>query len=86
MPVIFMKGKLAEKIDKFMKKHGGYLSKEDLSTYKVEWVEPISVNYKGYDVWEIPPNGQGMVALMALNIYKTLGEPRWQSKRISTIK
>ncbi|MEK5208907.1 gamma-glutamyltransferase family protein [Psychrobacillus sp. FSL H8-0510] len=76
----FYEGETADKIDTFMKKHGGYLSKEDLSKYKVEWVEPISVNYKGYDVWEIPPNGQGMVALMALNIYKHLGEPRWQSK------
>ena len=75
----FYEGEIAEKIDKFMKKHGGYLCKDDLRTYKVEWVEPISVDYKGYDVWEIPPNGQGMIALMALNVYKNLGEPKWQS-------
>ena len=52
-----------------MVKHGGYLRKSDLEKYKVEWVDPISTNYRGYDVWEIPPNGHGMVALMALNIY-----------------
>ncbi len=62
------KGDLAEKIAAFFKEHGGFLSKEDLADYKPEWVQPISVNYRGYDVWEIPPNGQGIVALMALNI------------------
>ena len=66
----FYKGEIADKIDAFFKKYDGYLSKDDLSSYKPEWVEPISVNYRGYDVWEIPPNGQGLVALMALNILK----------------
>ncbi|CAM3187932.1 gamma-glutamyltransferase family protein [Filibacter tadaridae] len=75
----FYEGEIADKIDAYMKKHGGFLSKEDLATYKPEWVEPISVNYKGYDVWEIPPNGHGMVTLMALNIYKKLSKPEWQS-------
>jgi gamma-glutamyltranspeptidase / glutathione hydrolase len=64
----FYRGELAEKIASFMDEHNGYLSLEDLKDYKVEWVNPISTNYRGYDVWEIPPNGQGMVALMALNI------------------
>ncbi|SEB73450.1 gamma-glutamyltransferase family protein [Paenibacillus sp. GP183] len=66
----FYRGELAEKIDAFFKRHGGFLAKEDLAGYKPEWVEPIKVNYRGYDVWEIPPNGQGIVALMALNILK----------------
>lgn len=66
----FYKGDIAGKIDDFFKKYNGYLSKDDLSSYKPEWVEPISVNYRGYDVWEIPPNGQGLVALMTLNILK----------------
>ncbi|MEK4487665.1 gamma-glutamyltransferase family protein [Psychrobacillus sp. FSL H8-0484] len=74
----FYEGKIADQIDTFMKKHGGYLSKSDLLSYKPQWVEPISVNYRGYDVWEIPPNGQGMVALMALNVYKNLEKPKWQ--------
>ncbi len=66
----YYKGHIADKTDDFFKKYNGYLSKEDLMDYKPEWVEPISVNYKGYDVCEIPPNGQGLVALMALNILK----------------
>ncbi|HHZ03465.1 MAG TPA: gamma-glutamyltransferase family protein [Tissierellia bacterium] len=66
----YYQGDLADKIDSFFKKYNGFLSKEDLMDYKPSWVEPISVNYKGYDVFEIPPNGQGLVALMALNILK----------------
>ncbi|WAA09806.1 gamma-glutamyltransferase family protein [Fervidibacillus albus] len=66
----FYKGELAEKIDAFFKKHEGFLTKDDLSAFKPEWVEPIRTNYRGYDIWEIPPNGQGIVALMALSIVK----------------
>ena len=66
----FYRGELADKIDEFSKKHGGFISKEDLAAFKPEWVQPIKVNYRGYDVWEIPPNGQGIVALMALNMMK----------------
>lgn len=66
----FYRGELADKIDEFSKQHGGFISKEDLAAYKPEWVQPIKVNYRGYDVWEIPPNGQGIVALMALNMLK----------------
>ncbi|PAE19795.1 gamma-glutamyltransferase [Bacillus sp. 7504-2] len=66
----FYRGELAEKIVQFSKKYNGFLAKEDLAEYKAEWVEPIKVNYRGYDVWEIPPNGQGLVALLALNIAK----------------
>ena len=66
----FYRGELAEKIDQFFKKYNGYLTKEDLADYQPEWVDPIKVNYRGYDVWEIPPNGHGLVALMALNILK----------------
>ncbi|MGJ9385166.1 gamma-glutamyltransferase family protein [Salipaludibacillus sp. CF4.18] len=66
----FYRGELADKIDEFSKKFGGFIRKEDLGAFRPEWVDPISVNYKGYDVWEIPPNGQGIVALMALNMLK----------------
>lgn len=66
----FYNGEIAEKIDSFSKYFGGYIRKEDLELFKPEWVEPISINYRGYDIWEIPPNGQGIVALMALNILK----------------
>lgn len=68
----FYEGELADKMDAFAKKYGGFLRKEDLQDFTPEWVEPISVNYKGYDVWEIPPNGQGLIALEALNIAKNL--------------
>ncbi|MEG6586536.1 gamma-glutamyltransferase family protein [Dendrosporobacter sp. 1207_IL3150] len=61
-------GELAERIDQFSRQTGGYLRGDDLAAYKPEWVEPISVNYRGYDIWEIPPNGHGLVALLALNI------------------
>lgn len=66
----FYKGDLADKIDNFSKKFNGLIRKSDLEKFEVEWVKPISVNYRGYDVWEIPPNGHGIVALMALNILK----------------
>ncbi|GAE27195.1 gamma-glutamyltranspeptidase [Halalkalibacter wakoensis JCM 9140] len=66
----FYKGELADQIDAFSQKHGGYIRKSDLEAYAPEWVKPISVNYRGYDVWEIPPNGQGLIALHALNIIK----------------
>lgn len=57
-----------------MKKHKGYLSKEDLNDYYPEWVEPIKTNYKGYDIYEIPPNGHGITVLMALNILENFEE------------
>jgi len=66
----FYQGELAEKIEAFAKEHDGWLRASDLAAYKPEWVEPIRVNYRGYDVWEIPPNGHGLVTLLALNILK----------------
>lgn len=64
------KGPLAVKIVDFMKENGGYLELDDLAEFKTEFVEPISTNFKGYDVFEIPPNGHGISVLMALNILK----------------
>jgi len=64
----FYKGEIAKTIDAYMKKHGGFLSYEDLAAHQGEWVEPISTNYRGYDIWELPPNGQGTAALQMLNI------------------
>ncbi len=66
----FYRGELADKIDVFSRETGGFIRKEDLASYWCEWVDPIHINYKGYDVWEIPPNGDGIIALMALNILK----------------
>jgi len=66
----FYRGGLADKMAKASKEAGGFLTAKDLAAFKPEWVKPISINYRGYDVWEIPPNGQGLVALTALNILK----------------
>ncbi|MEW6508896.1 MAG: gamma-glutamyltransferase [Bacteroidota bacterium] len=64
----FYKGEVAKVIDAYMKEVGGFLSYQDLADHKSEWVEPVSTNYRGYDVWELPPNGQGIAALQMLNI------------------
>lgn len=64
----FYKGKIAKTIANFIKEQGGFLSTKDLASHKSEWVEPVSVNYRGYDVWELPPNGQGIAALQMLQI------------------
>ncbi len=66
----FYRGETAAQIVAFMRQHGGYLSKEDFAAYSPEWMQPISMEYRGYDVWELPPNCQGLVALEALNILK----------------
>jgi gamma-glutamyltranspeptidase/glutathione hydrolase len=64
----FYKGRIARTIGDYFKANGGFLSYEDLAAHRGEWVEPISTNYRGYDVWELPPNGQGLAALQMLNI------------------
>ena len=66
----FYEGALAKAIDAASRAAGGYLRYEDLASYRPQWVEPLRVSYRGYEVCEIPPNGQGIVALMALNILK----------------
>jgi gamma-glutamyltranspeptidase/glutathione hydrolase len=64
----FYKGEIADKIDAFMRANGGFLRKADFEKHTSTWVEPVSVNYRGYDVFELPPNGQGISALQILNI------------------
>ena len=64
----FYKGEIAKIISKFIIEQGGFLSEDDLKKYEPEWVDPVSSNYRGYDVWELPPNGQGIAALQILNI------------------
>ena len=68
----YYRGPLMEKIVAFSRETGGYFSEEDFASYRPMWVEPISVDYKGYTVCEIPPNGHGITVLMALNILKGL--------------
>lgn len=64
----FYRGELAERIDAHARATGGMLRGEDLANYRPEWVDPIHVSYRGHEVWEIPPNGQGLVALLALRL------------------
>ena len=64
----FYQGEIADKIDSFMKANGGYISRDDLASHTSTWVEPVSTNYRGYDVFELPPNGQGIAALQMLNM------------------
>ncbi len=61
-------GEIAEAIEQFVAQHGGSLTAKDLAAYQPEWVEPIAQTYRGYTLHEIPPNGQGIAALIALGI------------------
>ncbi|HET9419158.1 MAG TPA: gamma-glutamyltransferase family protein, partial [Chthoniobacterales bacterium] len=64
----FYKGEIADKIDMFMQQNGGFLRKVDFEKHASTWVDPVSTNYRGYDVFELPPNGQGIATLQMLNI------------------
>jgi gamma-glutamyltranspeptidase / glutathione hydrolase len=65
---VFYKGEIASRIVQYMQENGGFLSMRDFLEHTSEWVDPVSVNYRGYDVWELPPNGQGIAALQMLTI------------------
>jgi gamma-glutamyltranspeptidase/glutathione hydrolase len=67
----FYEGEIAEVIAAYMQEQGGFLTAKDFADHKSEWVEPHSVNYRGYDVWELPPNGQGIAALQMLQILES---------------
>ncbi|EJI86804.1 gamma-glutamyltransferase [Alishewanella aestuarii B11] len=66
----FYRGEITRKIDKFMTENGGYLRFADFANHRSDWVEPVGVDYKGYTLWELPPNGQGIAALQMLQILK----------------
>ena len=65
---VFYKGEIADVMDAYMQRIGGLLRKEDFEKHTSDWVEPVSTNYRGYDVYELPPNGQGIAALQMLNV------------------
>jgi len=71
----FYEGDIAENMAAFIQEQGGLLSVEDLANFIPEWIEPVSTNYRGYDVWELPPNGQGIAALQILNILENYDIP-----------
>ena len=64
----FYSGDIAKTIADFIQSQGGLLTIKDLANFEPEWIEPVSSNYRGYDIWELPPNGQGIAALQILNI------------------
>ena len=64
----FYKGSIAKTMSKFMAEQGGFLDMDDLNSHNSTWIEPVSTSYRGFDIWELPPNGQGIAALQILNI------------------
>ncbi|MGY0633507.1 gamma-glutamyltransferase [Luteimonas sp. A478] len=64
----FYKGEIARTIDAYFREHDGFLRYEDLAAHTGDWVDPVSISYRGYDVWELPPSGQGIAALQILNL------------------
>ncbi len=86
----FYRGRLAEKTDAWSRRTGGWLRYDDLAAFRPEWVEPISVDYRGYTVWELPPNGHGLVVLMTLGILDGLprldGSPESVHRAIEAMK
>lgn len=86
----FYRGDLAKVIVDFAKESGGYLRLSDLAKYRAAWVEPVGISYKDYEVWEIPPNGQGIIVLMALNLLKkwnySIDEPESLHRQIEALK
>jgi gamma-glutamyltranspeptidase/glutathione hydrolase len=67
-PDAFYRGSIAKRIVAFSEQNDGLLSMKDFRSHRAEWVEPVSTSYRGYDVWELPPNGQGIAALEMLNV------------------
>lgn len=65
---VFYEGEMAREMDAFCREHGCYLRLEDFEKHTSTWIDPVSVSYRGYDIWELPPNGQGIAALQMLNI------------------
>jgi gamma-glutamyltranspeptidase/glutathione hydrolase len=80
----FYKGEIAAQIADFAAATGGYLTRADLAAHTSTWVEPIGTSYHGYEVWEIPPNGQGIAALSALNILEGLDLGRYPRESVES--
>jgi len=74
----FYSGKIAQTIDTYMKRIGGDLRLADLEAHRGEWVTPLGVDYKGHTLYELPPNGQGLAALMMLSILKNVDFTQWE--------
>lgn len=81
----FYEGEVAQKIVTFAQTTGGLLTADDLAAHRSQWVEPISTPYHGYEVWEIPPNGQGLTALIALSILEGLDLPNYPYHSVESL-
>ena len=81
----FYKGELAKAIVESSRRHGGTLAEKDFAEYSSEWVEPISTTYRGWTVYELPPNGQGLAALEMLNIMETFPLDKWGLNTATTL-
>lgn len=79
----FYRGNIADQIIEYTKKTKGYLTYGDLENFKPQWVKPLSLNYRGFDIWELPPNGQGLIVLLALNILKNYDLKQFSQSEIS---
>lgn len=73
----FYRGDIARRIAAYIKENGGFLSYEDLAAHQGNWVAPVSTNYRGFDVWELPPSGQGIAALQMLNLLEPYDLKYW---------
>jgi gamma-glutamyltranspeptidase/glutathione hydrolase len=82
---VYYKGEIADKIDAFMRANGGWLRKIDFEKHRSTWVEPVSTNYRGYDVFELPPNGQGIATLQILNILEGFDLRAWGRNSPNTL-
>jgi gamma-glutamyltranspeptidase/glutathione hydrolase len=80
----FYEGELAVAMERFAAETGGHLTRNDLAAHSSTWVDPISTRYRGYDVWEIPPNGQGIAALIALNLVEGIDLARHPRDSVET--
>ncbi len=80
----FYNGEVAERIARCASETGGYITKADLADHTNTWVDPVSVSYRGHEVWEMPPNGQGIAALMALNILEDFDLARWPRESVES--
>ncbi len=71
----FYRGRIAEQLVAKSKELGGFMELEDLAQHQADWVSPISTNYRGWDLWQLPPNGQGMCVLQMMNLLETFDIP-----------
>ncbi len=73
----FYKGEVASQMASFIQEHGGYITTEDLESHRGEWIDPVSTSYRDIEVWQLPPNGQGIAVLELLNIMEGFPVKEW---------